>query len=136
MGAQRIGSMFADELALVAQFSFEMHCFFFKRRVFTSYPLVNQHSYGTSPSLIGKSTIDGHTWAIFNRYVELLVPEGMTSSHFPSFDASASCFPAKSASPMRGVAWCRGYSWRLAPDMDAMLLLMLWETWQISACSN
>ena len=35
----------------------------------SNYPLVNQHNYGKSPSLIGKSTI--HKWTIFNSYVKL-----------------------------------------------------------------
>jgi hypothetical protein len=38
------------------------------------YPLVKQHSYGKSPSFIGKSTINGYKWAIFYSYVSL--PEG------------------------------------------------------------
>ena len=45
-----------------------------KMRNIAHYPLVNKHSHGKSPFLMGKSTI---SMAIFNSYVSL--PEGIDS---------------------------------------------------------
>ena len=54
-----------------------------------SYPLINQHNYGKSPCLMGKSTVNGHF-----RYLVFFVPIHPVAFHPPLVWSSPHCPPA------------------------------------------